>query len=137
MRRALGSAGNRKKERGFRSPKSAERAQASVSLRARGVAGKPTRFDPAAIVQYLPDDAGAVGGNLVEELHRFDEADNRGRRDLGAHLDERLGAGSGGGVEGSDRLALDVDQNRTALRELLPGEQEDDSDALLLSQHSG
>jgi hypothetical protein len=34
-------------------------------------------------------------------------------------------------------LLFDVDQNRAALRELLPGEHTTNSGALLLSQHSG
>src|SRR6516225_3458333 len=55
--------GNRAQTRGagYCKEQSAERDQASVSLHARGVALKPTRSHPAAIVQYLPDDAGAVG----------------------------------------------------------------------------
>jgi D-alanyl-D-alanine carboxypeptidase len=45
---------------GYCKEQSAERAPSGVSLRSRGVTGKPTRFNPIAASQYLPDDASAV-----------------------------------------------------------------------------
>src|SRR5207244_364399 len=58
----------------------------------------------------LDDDAGAVGGDLIEDLHRFDDADHGGGGDARADLDERLGIGAGGGIEGADHGALDLDE---------------------------
>jgi len=59
--------------------------------------------------QDLGDDAGAAGGDFVEDLHRFDLADDGGGCDFGTNVHIRLGVGLGPRVEGADRLALDLD----------------------------
>ena len=45
--------------------------------------------------QHFRDDAGALGVNLVEDLHRFDVADDRVGRDSRADFDEGTALGLG------------------------------------------
>src|SRR5439155_8837819 len=57
--------------------------------------------------QHLGDDAAALGLNLVEYLHRLDDAHDRRRRDPRADGDKRRRLGVRAGVEGSGRRTLD------------------------------
>src|SRR6478735_692710 len=51
--------------------------------------------------------AGDVGFDLVEHLHRFDDAERLAGLDRLSHLDERGRVGIGGGVERADHRRLD------------------------------
>jgi len=52
--------------------------------------------------QDARDGAGVIGVDLVEHLHRFDDAHRVTDIDLLADLDERLGAGRGGTIKRAD-----------------------------------
>src|SRR5260370_38918881 len=60
--------------------------------------------------QNLGDDAAAIRGDFVKDLHRFNDANDRGRSDFRADAHERLGIGAGGGVKGAGRGTLDGEQ---------------------------
>src|SRR3954471_23658252 len=60
------------------------------------------------LAQDLGDRSGLVGLDLVQDLHRLDDADGLAFLDLTADLDERLGAGAGRAVEGADHRRLDL-----------------------------
>src|SRR5574343_877636 len=66
------------------------------------------KFDRLAVIdQDGLDDAGSVGFDFVEQLHRFDDAQGVALLDGLADLHEDAGAGGGGTVEGADHGRLD------------------------------
>src|SRR5262245_54962398 len=61
-------------------------------------------------------DAALLGHDLVEELHRLDQAERLARLDPLAHLDERRLVGRGAAGEGADHRAGVADQAVAGLR---------------------
>src|ERR671932_2337658 len=60
--------------------------------------------------------AARLGENLVHQLHRLDDADDRLRRDVAADLDERLGFGRRRAVERADDGRREREQLRSFSR---------------------